>query len=147
MPTQFDNVSVDENPAPLALSAAQNNFINVVRSSVKRSFPRISLELPVQRGEQFDDVFEEFDEVPLGSASVAQVHHAVLTKKYGHREVAVKVQRPSIEDKLMGDVFCVLQLLSIIAHHRYVLHHHQAFFKPVHSSSDNPSRTTSADDD
>jgi len=33
MPSQFDNMSVDENPAPppLALSAAQNNFINVVR--------------------------------------------------------------------------------------------------------------------
>eukprot|EP00985_Skeletonema_marinoi_P034789 scaffold44889_cov234-Skeletonema_marinoi.AAC.1 len=64
----------------------------------------IEEELLVQRGEKFDDVFEEFDEVPLGSASVAQVHHAVLTKKYGGGEVAVKVQRPSIEDKLMGDV-------------------------------------------
>eukprot|EP00984_Skeletonema_dohrnii_P009120 scaffold3455_cov79-Skeletonema_dohrnii-CCMP3373.AAC.2 len=31
MPSQFDNMSVGENPAPLALSAAQNNFINVVR--------------------------------------------------------------------------------------------------------------------
>ena len=31
MPTQFDNMSVDENPAPLALSPAQNNFSNVVR--------------------------------------------------------------------------------------------------------------------
>jgi len=33
MPSQFDNMSVDENPAPPppALSAAQNNFINVVR--------------------------------------------------------------------------------------------------------------------
>lgn len=31
MPTQFDNMSVDENPAPPALSAAQNNFINAVR--------------------------------------------------------------------------------------------------------------------
>jgi len=49
-------------------------------------------------------VFEEFDEAPLGSASITQVHRAVLTKKYGHREVAVKVQRPSIEEKLMGDI-------------------------------------------
>jgi len=64
----------------------------------------IEKELLFQRGEKFDDVFEEFDEVPLGSASVAQVHHAVLTKKYGGGDVAVKVQRPSIEDKLMGDV-------------------------------------------
>jgi len=53
--------------------------------------------------ESFSDVFSQFDEVPLGSASVAQVHRAVLTDKYGGGEVAVKVQRPSIESKLLGD--------------------------------------------
>jgi aarF domain-containing kinase len=56
-------------------------------------------------GETFQDVFSEFDDEPLGSASVAQVHRAVLTEKYGGpREVAVKIQRPSIESKLMGDI-------------------------------------------
>jgi ABC1 atypical kinase-like domain len=54
--------------------------------------------------ESFDDVFCEFDDVPLGSASVAQVHRAVLTEKYGGKQVAVKIQRPSIESKLMGDI-------------------------------------------
>lgn len=54
--------------------------------------------------ESFDDVFAEFDETPLGAASVAQVHRAVLTEKYGGREVAVKIQRPSIESKLLGDI-------------------------------------------
>jgi aarF domain-containing kinase len=54
--------------------------------------------------ENFDDVFCEFDDEPLGAASVAQVHRAVLTEKYGGREVAIKIQRPSIESKLMGDV-------------------------------------------
>lgn len=54
--------------------------------------------------ERFEDVFCEFDETPLGAASVAQVHRAVLTEKYGGREVAVKIQRPSIESKLMGDI-------------------------------------------
>lgn len=56
------------------------------------------------RGEAFEDVFAEFDDVPLGAASIAQVHRAVLTEKYGNKEVAVKVQRPSIESKLMGDI-------------------------------------------
>ncbi|CAB9500401.1 protein kinase UbiB [Seminavis robusta] len=56
-------------------------------------------------GEKFEDVFSEFDEAPLGAASVAQVHRAVLTEKYGGpREVAVKIQRPSIESKLMADI-------------------------------------------
>lgn len=54
--------------------------------------------------ETFEDVFEEFDDEPLGAASVAQVHRAKLTARYGGREVAVKVQRPSIESKLMGDI-------------------------------------------
>jgi len=62
------------------------------------------------RGEVFEDIFAEFDEVPLGAASVAQVHRAVLTEKYGSREVAVKIQRPSIESKLMGDIANLKQL-------------------------------------
>lgn len=52
----------------------------------------------LHRSESFQDIFTEFDEAPLGSASIAQVHRAVLSPKYGGpREVAVKVQRPSIE--------------------------------------------------
>jgi len=62
------------------------------------------------RGEKFEDIFEEFDDEPLGSASVAQVHRAVLTEKYGSKEVAVKVQRPSIESKLMGDIANLKQI-------------------------------------
>jgi aarF domain-containing kinase len=54
--------------------------------------------------ETFEDVFAEFDPNPLGAASIAQVHRAILTEKYGGREVAIKIQRPSIESKLLGDV-------------------------------------------
>jgi aarF domain-containing kinase len=58
----------------------------------------------LNRDETFEDVFAEFDEKPLGAASVAQVHRAVLSEKYGGKEVAVKIQRPSIESKLLGDI-------------------------------------------
>ncbi|KAL3902676.1 MAG: hypothetical protein SGILL_010740, partial [Bacillariaceae sp.] len=58
----------------------------------------------LNKDEKFSDVFAEFDEEPLGAASIAQVHRAVLTEKYGGKEVAVKVQRPSIESKLLGDI-------------------------------------------
>lgn len=54
--------------------------------------------------ESFEDVFAEFDPNPLGAASIAQVHRAILTPKYGGKEVAIKIQRPSIESKLLGDV-------------------------------------------
>lgn len=58
----------------------------------------------LNKDEKWEDVFAEFDDEPLGAASVAQVHRAVLTEKYGNKEVAVKIQRPSIESKLMGDI-------------------------------------------
>ena len=64
-------------------------------------------------GETFDDIFAEFDEVPLGAASVAQVHRAVLTEKHGGKEVAIKVQRPSIESKLMGDILNLKQIAKL----------------------------------
>jgi aarF domain-containing kinase len=54
--------------------------------------------------EPFSNVFNEFDDTPLGAASVAQVHRARLTEAYGGKEVAVKIQRPGIESKLMGDI-------------------------------------------
>ena len=65
----------------------------------------------LNRGEAFDDMFSEFDDTPLGSASIAQVHRAVLAPKYGGpKEVAVKIQRPSIESKLMGDISNLIAL-------------------------------------
>ena len=52
-------------------------------------------------GERFDEVFEGIDRDALGSASIAQVHHALLADG---REVAVKVQRPGIKPKLHEDI-------------------------------------------
>ncbi len=84
-----------------ALSSFTDNVDPMPASLVKAI---IKQEL-LNRNEPFDTVFSEFDDVPLGSASIAQVHRAVLTEKYGGpREVAIKCQRPSIESKLLGDI-------------------------------------------
>lgn len=52
-------------------------------------------------GCSMDDVYTEFDEEPVGSASIGQVHRARL--KTGE-EVAVKVQRPDISTKIQVDL-------------------------------------------
>ena len=47
-------------------------------------------------GKRIDDVFESFEKVPIGAASLAQVHHAIL--KDTGQNVAVKVQHPALEE-------------------------------------------------
>jgi len=59
-------------------------------------------------GQPVDEILDEFDETPLASASIAQVHTARL--KNG-RAVVVKVLRPNIEKVIKRD----LGLLYIIA--------------------------------
>lgn len=52
-------------------------------------------------GGDLSELFSEFDDKPLGSASIGQVHRARLLSG---QVVAVKVQRPSIDAKLLGDI-------------------------------------------
>ncbi|WP_354519337.1 ABC1 kinase family protein [Lysobacter enzymogenes] len=52
-------------------------------------------------GVRLHSVFPEFDPVPIGCASLAQVHRAVLRDG---REVAVKVQRPDVAQDIRGDL-------------------------------------------
>ncbi len=59
-------------------------------------------------GRRIDEVFESFETEPVASASIAQVHFAVLK---GGREVAVKVLRPRMLDIIDQD----LALLHLLA--------------------------------
>lgn len=52
-------------------------------------------------GAPLSELFKDFQDEPLGSASIAQVHKATLLDG---RTVAIKVQRPNIEPKLLGDI-------------------------------------------
>lgn len=52
-------------------------------------------------GEKFSQIFKEIDPKPLGSASMAQVHRAVLVNG---DEVAVKVQRPGVRATMAQDI-------------------------------------------
>jgi ubiquinone biosynthesis protein len=52
-------------------------------------------------GRPVDEVFASFDPYPLGSASIGQVHRAVLR---GGEAVAVKVQRPEARGRVEADL-------------------------------------------
>lgn len=55
-------------------------------------------------GKPLADLFESFDETPVAAASIAQVHYATVREGGDIREVAVKVLRPGIADKLATDL-------------------------------------------
>ncbi len=61
----------------------------------------VSAEIEKAYGKKPEELFASFDPQPIGAASMAQVHQAVL--KDG-RKVVVKVQRPGIYDQMKVDV-------------------------------------------
>lgn len=58
-------------------------------------------------------VFESFDDSPISCGSVAQVHRGT----YQGKEVAVKVQRPNLDEELREDLGVVRDLLRPLAWH------------------------------
>ena len=61
-------------------------------------------------GQTVGELFAEFDENPLASASIAQVHRARLR---GGEEVVVKVLRPGVEKRIRSDIGLLYQLAKL----------------------------------
>jgi predicted unusual protein kinase regulating ubiquinone biosynthesis (AarF/ABC1/UbiB family) len=66
-------------------------------------FPYADVERIVQEELQvrLSKAFEAFDQEPIAAASLGQVHRAVMR---GGREVAVKVQRPNVRERVLRDL-------------------------------------------
>ena len=62
-------------------------------------------------GKPIDELFAHFDTTPLASASIAQVHAAVLD---GGREVVVKVLRPGIRRQIDSDIALLYDIAGVI---------------------------------
>lgn len=60
-------------------------------------------------GENWKDQFKEFNEIPIASASISQVHSAILSTG---EKVAVKIQYPGVKDSIDSDMDNLLMLLS-----------------------------------
>lgn len=63
-----------------------------------------------QLGMPVSEAFANFDTEPLASASIAQVHTAVL---HGGEQVIVKVLRPDIESRIRSDVALLAELARL----------------------------------
>jgi len=79
--------------------------------------PAFAGELAIQQIEKafqrpIDDIFDQFDKVALASASIAQVHTAIL--KEDGREVVIKVTRPGIEKTIVADIQLMKWLASLV---------------------------------
>jgi ubiquinone biosynthesis protein len=72
-------------------------------------FDAVKAHLELQWGVPIDERLQSIDQTPLASASIAQVHKAVLRDG---TTVAIKVQRPAIEDRIRSD----LHILYTLAH-------------------------------
>lgn len=64
-----------------------------------------------ETGKTIDELFSEFHDKPLGSASIGQAHYAVL--KDGTK-VVVKVQRPLIADMMHKDYVLLKKLAKLV---------------------------------
>lgn len=65
-------------------------------------------------GAQLRHLFTSFDEEPIGSASIGQVHRAVTRSG---REVVVKVQRPGIRETVRDDMEALTRLTELADKH------------------------------
>ena len=58
-----------------------------------------------------EDIFSEIKQKPIASASIGQVHLAKL--KHNNKIVAVKVQKPKIEDTILNELDVINTLLKL----------------------------------
>jgi predicted unusual protein kinase regulating ubiquinone biosynthesis (AarF/ABC1/UbiB family) len=85
-------------PMRIALSQLQSNAppmaVELVRIEIEREL-----------GRSISDIFVEFDDEPIASASIGQVHRAIIRLKDGtEKAVAVKVQYPGVGEAIDSDL-------------------------------------------
>ena len=76
---------------------------DVVRATIEAEF-----------GKPLSNLFAQFEEVPLASASIAQAH---LARLHSGEQVVVKVQHAGIADKIMSDLDILASLAELAEKH------------------------------
>lgn len=89
---------------PEATEVYQRALARLQSNAPTVSFDEIRKEIERGLGRPLHEAYTRFDETPLAAASIGQVHRAWLREGDREREVAVKVQYPSIAQALTSDL-------------------------------------------
>ena len=83
-----------------------------LRQSVKELDPAVARAIiEVETGKKIDEIYSEFRDEPIGSASIGQVHYGVLLDG---RKVVTKVQRPLIAEIMEKDIELLKKLAPLV---------------------------------
>jgi predicted unusual protein kinase regulating ubiquinone biosynthesis (AarF/ABC1/UbiB family) len=108
---QFFSTRVDILPQEVTreLAALQDDVQPV-------DFAELRREAEAEFGRPLDEIFESLDETPLAAASLGQVHSGRLAAVAGAQPqlVAVKIQRPGIEELVNTDLRAIGRVISLI---------------------------------
>jgi ubiquinone biosynthesis protein len=93
-------------PAPFV-----EEFRNLYDKTKPTPFPQVREQIESELGKPLEHVFRDFEEEPVASASIGQVHFATLQSG---EEVAVKVQHPNIEQRVWTDFEIMRPIVQFI---------------------------------
>ena len=98
---------------PALIPEPYANSLKVLQEDVPfKPFSEVKKILEDELRAPMSDVFETFEELPIGSASIGQVHFATL--KGTGEEVVVKVQYPEAERYFNLDFWTALKILEVV---------------------------------
>ncbi len=80
---------------------------NLQESAPVDDFEKVKESIESEFSKPLEDIFDEFSEKPIASASIGQVHTAYLNNK----QVAIKVQHPNIQNTITSDI----RIMKLIA--------------------------------
>ena len=112
----------DLGPTFIKLAQALSNRADLLPQALIDEFEKLQSNVPpfateearaiveAELGRPLAEVFREFDDAPIGSASIGQVHRARL---HSGEEVVVKIQRPGVRDKVEGDLRLLHELVRL----------------------------------
>jgi ubiquinone biosynthesis protein len=99
-------------------SELSNELLKLCDNVKGVKFNYIKLTIEKELNKNINEIFREFHEAPVASASIAQVHKATM---FDGRKVAVKVLRPDVEKIFKRDIkllFILARIAAIFLHKR-----------------------------